>query len=112
MSPSPVPVPQAPTATKTATEANGINGVNGTATSSPDTTTPNHNLNHTHRHDLILPAYPIDEPAGPARPPLSVGIVGAGMAGVLAAILLPAKVPGVEVQVYEKNGDVVRFFSF
>jgi hypothetical protein len=45
----------------------------------------------------------VDEPR-----PLRVGVIGAGLAGITAGILLPAKVPGIKLTIYEKNADVVR----
>jgi predicted NAD/FAD-binding protein len=36
-----------------------------------------------------------------------VGIVGAGISGISAGVLLPAKVPGIDLTIYEKNNDVV-----
>jgi hypothetical protein len=45
----------------------------------------------------------VDEPR-----PLRVGVIGAGLAGISAGILLPAKVPGIKLTIYEKNADVVR----
>ncbi|KAH8648617.1 hypothetical protein BX600DRAFT_389195 [Xylariales sp. PMI_506] len=53
------------------------------------------------RHDLDLDPHPID-----AVPSLRAGIVGAGITGITAAILLPAKVPGIELVIYERNSDV------
>ncbi|KAK5657513.1 hypothetical protein OQA88_3085 [Cercophora sp. LCS_1] len=57
-----------------------------------------------------IPSYPqsrisiidrfIDEPR-----PLKVAVVGGGLAGVLAGILLPAKVPNIQLTIYEKNSD-------
>lgn len=44
----------------------------------------------------------IDEPR-----PLRVAVIGGGIAGVLAGILLPKKVPGIELTIYEKNSDFV-----
>jgi heterodisulfide reductase subunit A-like polyferredoxin len=38
---------------------------------------------------------------------LNVAVIGAGIAGVLAGILLPAKVPGIKLTIYEKNAEVV-----
>lgn len=38
---------------------------------------------------------------------LKVAVVGAGLSGVLAGILLPVKVPGIELTIFEKNDDVV-----
>ncbi|KAI3533307.1 4-hydroxyacetophenone monooxygenase [Colletotrichum filicis] len=43
----------------------------------------------------------IDEPRE-----LRVAVIGAGLSGVLAGILLPAKVPGIKLSIYEKNADV------
>lgn len=37
---------------------------------------------------------------------LRVAVIGAGLAGVNAGILLPAKVPSIDLVIYEKNGDV------
>ncbi|KAG8415761.1 hypothetical protein J3458_009582 [Metarhizium acridum] len=42
----------------------------------------------------------IDEPR-----PLQVAVIGGGLAGVLAGILLPAKVPGIDLTIIEKNND-------
>ncbi|KID72740.1 uncharacterized protein G6M90_00g093000 [Metarhizium brunneum] len=42
----------------------------------------------------------IDEPR-----PLQVAVIGGGLAGILAGILLPAKVPGIELTIIEKNND-------
>ena len=39
--------------------------------------------------------------------PLRVAVIGAGLAGVLAGALLPAKVPGIKLTIFEKNSDVV-----
>lgn len=56
-----------------------------------------------------LSEHPIDAPRE-----ISVAILGAGLAGVLAGILLPIKVPGIKLTILEKNADVVslsRLFS-
>lgn len=44
----------------------------------------------------------IDEPR-----PLSVAVIGGGLAGILAGILLPKKVPAIKLTIYEKNVDFV-----
>lgn len=44
----------------------------------------------------------VDEPRS-----LRVGVIGGGLAGILAGILLPAKVPGIQLTIYEKNKDFV-----
>ncbi len=43
-----------------------------------------------------------------AHRPLRAIIVGAGIAGISAAVLLPNKVPNLSYTLYEKNGLVVR----
>ena len=45
----------------------------------------------------------LDEPRS-----LRVVVIGAGLSGVTAGVLLPAKVPGVKLTIFEKNADVVR----
>lgn len=42
---------------------------------------------------------------------LKVAVIGAGLSGILAGILLPAKVPGIELTIFEKNLDVVSPYS-
>lgn len=44
----------------------------------------------------------VDEPR-----PLRVAVIGGGLSGILAGILLPAKVPGIELTIFEKNEDFV-----
>ena len=41
---------------------------------------------------------------------LKVAVVGAGLSGILAGILLPVKVPGIDLTIFEKNSDVVSTF--
>lgn len=55
----------------------------------------------------IKPKFEIEEhPIDQVRD-IRVGIIGAGLSGVTAATLLRAKLPGINVTVYDKNGDVV-----
>ena len=44
----------------------------------------------------------IDQPRA-----LKIAVIGGGLAGVLAGILLPAKVPNIELIIYDKNKDFV-----
>ncbi|KAH7034536.1 uncharacterized protein B0I36DRAFT_238872 [Microdochium trichocladiopsis] len=37
---------------------------------------------------------------------LKVAVIGAGLAGITAGVLLPAKVPGIKLTIFEKNADV------
>jgi protoporphyrinogen oxidase len=39
-------------------------------------------------------------------------VVGAGLSGVLAGILIPPKVPNVKLTIFEKNAGVVSLLSF
>jgi hypothetical protein len=53
------------------------------------------------------PAFELeDHPVDHVRD-IKVGIIGAGLAGITAATLLPAKLPGINLTIYDKNGDVV-----
>jgi hypothetical protein len=38
---------------------------------------------------------------------LKVAVIGAGLAGIIAGALLPAKVPGIKLTILEKNADLV-----
>jgi heterodisulfide reductase subunit A-like polyferredoxin len=40
-----------------------------------------------------------------------VAVIGAGLAGITAGILLPAKIPGLKLTIFEKNVDVVSTHS-
>lgn len=51
---------------------------------------------------LQLENHPIDQVRN-----LRVAVIGAGLAGITAGVLLPAKVPGIKLKIYEKNSDVV-----
>lgn len=52
---------------------------------------------------LILENHPVDE-----RLPLKAIVVGAGITGITAGVLLPAKVPGLSLTIYERHSDIVR----
>lgn len=42
---------------------------------------------------------------------VKVAVIGAGLAGITAGILLPAKIPGLNLTIFEKNVDVVSICS-
>ncbi|OGE50581.1 hypothetical protein PENARI_c016G04590 [Penicillium arizonense] len=48
-----------------------------------------------------LEEHPVDEVR-----PIKVGIIGAGLAGITAGVMLPAKLPGLDLRIYDKNADV------
>lgn len=52
---------------------------------------------------LELEEHPVDQ-----CPPLRVVVVGAGLSGLTAGILLPAKVPNIDLVIYERHDDIVR----
>ncbi|KAL2784479.1 hypothetical protein BJX66DRAFT_316579 [Aspergillus keveii] len=49
-----------------------------------------------------LEEHPIDQVR-----PIKVGVIGAGLSGITAGVLLPAKLPGLDLRIYDKNSDVV-----
>jgi flavin-dependent dehydrogenase len=51
---------------------------------------------------LDLEEHPIDE-----YPPLRAVVVGAGISGITAGILLPAKVPALDLVIYERSKEIV-----
>ncbi|RAL07034.1 flavin-containing monooxygenase [Aspergillus homomorphus CBS 101889] len=52
------------------------------------------------------PRFCIEEHPGDQPRQIRVGVVGAGISGITAGILLPAKVPGINLTILEKNADV------
>lgn len=58
------------------------------------------------------PKFRIEEHPIDTLRPVKVGIVGAGLAGITAGALLPAKLPGLDLRIYDKNADVVSRIEF
>lgn len=65
-----------------------------------------HGLDSNRATGFQLEDHPIDE-----RRKLRVIVIGAGLSGILAGILLPIKVPGIELTILEKNSDVVSLLE-
>lgn len=57
---------------------------------------------------FALEEHPVDKVR-----PIKVGVIGAGLTGITAGVLLPAKLPGLDLRIYDKNSDVVceRFLA-
>ncbi|KAL4809852.1 hypothetical protein BDV18DRAFT_156233 [Aspergillus unguis] len=52
------------------------------------------------------PAFQIEEhPIDQVRP-IKVGVIGAGLSGITAGVLLPIKLPGLDLRIYDKNADL------
>ncbi|KAJ0413460.1 hypothetical protein BJY00DRAFT_319762 [Aspergillus carlsbadensis] len=52
------------------------------------------------------PAFQLEEhPIDQVRA-IKVGVIGAGLSGITAGVLLPAKLPGLDLRIYDKNADV------
>ncbi|KAJ6166968.1 hypothetical protein N7470_002415 [Penicillium chermesinum] len=52
------------------------------------------------------PKFAIEEHPVDLVRPIKVGIIGAGLTGLSAGALLPAKLPGLDLRIYDKNADV------
>jgi hypothetical protein len=54
-----------------------------------------------------VPKFEIEEHPIDEIPEISVAVIGAGLSGITAGVILPVKVPGINLRIYEKNADVV-----
>jgi len=59
----------------------------------------------------VFPPFELEERPIDADIPLKAVVVGAGIAGITAGILLPAKVSGIELVIYERESDLVSSIS-
>lgn len=57
---------------------------------------------YPHPTDFKLSEHYIDDVK-----PLKAAVIGSGLSGITAGVLLPAKVPGLELTILEKNSNVV-----
>lgn len=73
------------------------------------TVPPNGSQSNGIEHDVVqqLTRFSLDEPTVDDPRPLKVAVIGAGLSGILAGVLLPAKVPKIQLTIFEKNNDVV-----
>lgn len=55
---------------------------------------------------LELEEHPIDD-----YPRIRAVVVGAGISGITAGVLLPTKVPALDLVIYERNTDIVSMDS-
>lgn len=55
------------------------------------------------------PAFRLEEHPIDQIRPIKVGVIGGGLSGITAGILLPAKLPGLDLRIYDKNADLVRY---
>ncbi|KAK7222547.1 hypothetical protein V2G26_010550 [Clonostachys chloroleuca] len=72
----------------------------GVADGAPNGSGPPPHSSYPRTH-FQLEDHPVDE-----RRRLPVGVIGAGIAGITAGILLPAKVPEIDLTIYEQKKDV------
>ncbi|KAL4796343.1 hypothetical protein BDV19DRAFT_388479 [Aspergillus venezuelensis] len=57
-------------------------------------------------NNVSRPAFQIEEhPIDQVRP-IKVGVIGGGLSGITAGVLLPAKLPGLDLRIYDKNADL------
>ncbi|KAL4756207.1 flavin-containing monooxygenase [Aspergillus foveolatus] len=60
----------------------------------------------TNSKNTTRPAFQIEEhPIDQVRP-IKVGVIGGGLSGITAGILLPVKLPGLDLRIYDKNADL------
>ncbi|KAL4814647.1 hypothetical protein BDW67DRAFT_192052 [Aspergillus spinulosporus] len=60
----------------------------------------------TNSKSTTRPAFQIEEhPVDQVRP-IKVGVIGGGLSGITAGILLPVKLPGLDLRIYDKNADL------
>ena len=95
---------QDPAPMQQAEEAPLPNGVESrdSGYTSPSANDQNEDWVYPHPTDFKLTEAPIDEVRQ-----LKVAVIGAGLTGTTASILLPAKVYGIKLTVFDKNADVV-----
>jgi hypothetical protein len=58
------------------------------------------------QHPPIRPPFELEEHPIDEIRQIKVGVIGAGLSGITAGVLLPAKLPGLDLRIYDKNADV------
>lgn len=74
---------------------------NGSSTTAPSLDGEVKQLHYPRSRVSLIDRF-VDEPRK-----VKVAVIGGGLAGILAGCLLPVKVPGIELVIYEKNPDFV-----
>jgi hypothetical protein len=98
------PTPQASTATSTQRVAQLTGHLSSPAETQRAKNHPDLNIPYPVSKFKIDPQRHIDRVRE-----IKVAVIGAGLSGISAGILLPAKVPGIQLTIFEKNSDVVCF---
>ena len=81
---------------------NGVTNGHNSHLETETTHEPRDNPSYPKSSDFQVENHPIDKPRR-----LKVVVIGAGLSGIIAGVLLPVKVPGIDLKIYEKNSDVV-----
>lgn len=59
--------------------------------------------------NTVWPPLKLEEHSIDEFPSIRVIVVGAGISGITAGVLLPAKVPNIDLVIYERQNDLVSF---
>jgi hypothetical protein len=73
----------------------------------PTTVTVESDVNESLSEKLENVEFKLEEHPVDVVRPIKVGVIGAGLSGITAGVLLPAKLPGLDLRIYDKNADVV-----
>jgi hypothetical protein len=80
----------------------------GPSVSETPSVTVDSTLTELNPKDSVVSQFELEEHPIDVLRSIKVGIIGAGLAGITAGVLLPAKLPGLDLRIYDKNADVVR----
>lgn len=99
--------------TASTNDIRGSSGSSFVGTSRPDSIVELDSENKAMPSDLLHELYPVSSLELPDHHiddvrSLRVTVIGAGISGIISGVLLPAKVPKIQLTILEKNDDVVR----